>query len=116
MREFDVPLDEEYAVILHEFNIDRSDIEFFDDDLKIYTLKSFLNSDDVGFYGNKFFIKAWARDGSYSMGDVVVAIVENNTIITIEITNSTGMSQSKFKGAQIIRPKDLDRLGVRKGF
>ena len=113
---YDVPLDENYAVIIHHFNLYPSDIDFYDIDKRLEVMKLFVKDDYPIGYSPRFFLVVKDREGKPSIGDYLIAIIKTNNIITIEYTNSNGMKSSKYDDSKIINLSDLDRFGVKKGF
>ena len=112
---YDIPEDENYAVILHHFDLSPSDIEYFDREDKYRTMKMYLQDYPEGMEP-RFYLTVMDEFNKPSTGDYLIAILKTNKIVTIEYTNSVGMSSSKYKNSKIINVGDLERIGVKKGF
>jgi len=115
LLEYDVPLDESYAVILYHFDISPSDVNFDDRDEKYRILKLYLQNHRKG-EEPRFYLRVFDEFNVPSTGDYLIALIKSNRIITIEYTNSLGMSSSKYQDSKIINLNDLERFGVKKGF
>lgn len=112
---YDIAIDEQYAVILHHFKLDPSDVNFYDRELKYKVMKLYLDEYPQG-YEPRFYLTVEDKEGKPSTGDYLIAILKTNNIVTIEYTNSVGMKSSKYDGSKIINVDDLNRFGVKKGF
>lgn len=112
---YDVPLDERYAIILHHFDISPSDINFSSREEKYDVMKLYVQDYPEG-DEPRFYLKVIDEFNVPSTGDYLIALIKTNNIVTIEYTNSLGMSSSKYKDSKIINLNDLERFGVKKGF